>query len=513
MKKTNKRYTKRYLNELLQKEHILRFEIESLKSELLFNDRQILRRIWNELRFVYDDIENLFNKKIIEQGVYERNRMVWAVKEELEQVHELQKYKMHLVSLNRSPFMLLVWAIKSAKYAFSVYPRLMQKYEVRRELQTKKKKRVRDMDIIILGASEFKSRMERVHYLANGLSGKGHRVFYIQPRFITSKRGANPYEVTKHGSGVYVVQLQSPHAFDITYQEPSKHDLRTIQDSFKSFCNDSKLSVHAVVKVDHPFWGEILRKCAYPVIYDIPGSLFELSKSLLKRENNIAKSALALVSESKELLKRLKKKYPKKSMVIANGTDYARYSPASVKADTCTVGLCWIKQPVIGCIGANDDVIDVKLLSTIATVFPTASIVLEGKIESKAFLKMASKHPHIFLIGEKPGEILPKFIQTFDLCFMPFKEELNRLDHHTLYDYLSAGKPVVTTTKPENKKLLKHIYFAPREEQFIKLMRYALKEKGTKKLMAARQKVAKENEWGKRVAQLEKIMKKMVNNQ
>ena len=115
--------------------------------------------------------------------------------------------------------------------------------------------------------------------------------------------------------------------------------------------------------------------------------------------------------------------------------------------------------------------------------------------------------------------MLPKFLQTFDLCFMPFKSEPNMIDHHMLYDYLSAGKPVVTTTKSTHTRLAKLTYHFGtvkqfgNDEQFLKLMSAALKEKGVKKLLGARQKIAKENDWEKRVAQLEKIMKKTVKGQ
>jgi len=81
-----------------------------------------------------------------------------------------------------------------------------------------------------------------------------------------------------------------------------------------------------------------------------------------------------------------------------------------------------------------------------------------------------------------------------------------KADPQEMYDYLSAGKAVIASNKPANKKISKYIYVSKNEGEFIANIKKALKEKG-KKQIKARQHFAATQTWEKRGKELEKILR------
>lgn len=404
-----------------------RFKVWQLKEKLFLNDGQILRLIWNEIRFIYDDFESF---------IFRNN-----VNKKQSELEELILYLRNLKRLSQSPFIIFVWFVRGLLIIQSWF-----KFQLPPSI---KGKLTRKMDIIICSDARFDERPRKTTYIARSLAARGYRIFFIEPRFVTD---SSPYVLTKHGEGVYIINLSSLKDFDISFHKIAKSEAKKIGRSFETFCKVVSFSKHTSILIGHSFWKKILSSCGYP----------------------------------------------KKIIPDNTGTDYEHFSPASIKTDTCAVGLCWIKQPVLGLLGGSDSNIDPKLLDRIATVFSTASIVIEGRIESKKLIDTAKKHHNIFLVGEKSYHILPKFLQTYDVCIMPYLRNASKSDPQELYDYLSAGKAVITLYKPFNRKITKYIYVSKNETEFIANIKLALKEK-QKKLKKARQLFAKKQTWEHRI--------------
>jgi glycosyltransferase involved in cell wall biosynthesis len=59
--------------------------------------------------------------------------------------------------------------------------------------------------------------------------------------------------------------------------------------------------------------------------------------------------------------------------------------------------------------------------------------------------------PNVHLLGARPYDEVPAYLEAFDAAIIPFK--LNGLTEDTnpikLYEYLAAGKPVISTPLPE----------------------------------------------------------------
>src|SRR5436309_3493103 len=111
--------------------------------------------------------------------------------------------------------------------------------------------------------------------------------------------------------------------------------------------------------------------------------------------------------------------------------------------------------------------------------------------------------PNVRLPGEKPYRELPGYLRQFAVCTLPFR--MNRLtrsvDPVKVYEYLSQGKPVVSTPLPDLAHISELLYFAESPEQSATQIDRALAE-SDKSLPSKRMSFASQNTWQSRVETL-----------
>lgn len=98
-----------------------------------------------------------------------------------------------------------------------------------------------------------------------------------------------------------------------------------------------------------------------------------------------------------------------------------------------------------------------------------------------------------------------------DVGIIPFKinELIEAVDPVKVYEYMAAGKNVVSTNLPELYRLKDYIYIAEDHEQFIKFCKEAIEKPkiDPKTLMD----VAIQNTWEKRVSIIENEIKRFLS--
>jgi glycosyltransferase involved in cell wall biosynthesis len=171
-----------------------------------------------------------------------------------------------------------------------------------------------------------------------------------------------------------------------------------------------------------------------------------------------------------------------------------------------------LRHPVIGFIGAFSDWVDDGLICKLAEAHPEYSILLVGPVY---FAKELEKHSNIIMVGTKPYEKLPLYLSNIDVCLIPFKINSITLASNPIkmYEYLAAGKPVVSTALPEVLRIASEIvYIAENDEDFIKKVEAAVKETEHKDTLAVNNRVnfARQNSWENRVEMIEKHLKEIV---
>jgi hypothetical protein len=98
--------------------------------------------------------------------------------------------------------------------------------------------------------------------------------------------------------------------------------------------------------------------------------------------------------------------------------------------------------------------IDFDLLRHVAASRPRWSFVLIGPRGRLADVHKVEGLPNVHLLGRRPYGDLPGYLRGFDACLNPYV--LDEVARHAsplkLYEYLAAGRPVVSVDMPEARR-------------------------------------------------------------
>lgn len=231
-------------------------------------------------------------------------------------------------------------------------------------------------------------------------------------------------------------------------------------------------------------------------------------------EEILVKKADLVICSSKELLA-TKKGVAKHAILLRNAADFDHFKQAISEAISVPSELEGIKSPVIGYIGALASWIDFGLVAYIARSRPEWSIVLIGPVFEGTFTGAATDlNPitdlaNVHLLGPKDYQSLPAYLKAFDVGIIPFK--LNKLTMAVnpikVYEYLAAGKPVVSTDLPEVRSLVSVVKVASDCQDFLGQIELILGNGGNgDALVRSRLEVAQNNSWDSRATSvLEKL--------
>jgi len=223
----------------------------------------------------------------------------------------------------------------------------------------------------------------------------------------------------------------------------------------------------------------------------------------------MCKLADVVFTVSENLLKD-KKRLNKNTFLIPNAVDLRRFQSSTIS--NIPEDIKHIKPPIIGLIGLIDFQMstDMELLIYIAQNRPKWSIVLIGPVDQKPDKRLLSMR-NIHFLGPKRFEELPAYIKKFDVCIMPYLiNEFTKYNYpQKLFEYLAAGRPVVTTNIPSVENLKDIIKVSCDYQDFLLNIETSLNENDIQKVKQ-RVNFAMQNTWDKRVAQKAKIVEDMM---
>lgn len=362
-------------------------------------------------------------------------------------------------------------------------------------------------DLINFSVISWNYRFQRPQHLAKITAQNGNRVFYIKNEFIPSnnhKNGFAPFKIEKVTDLVYEITLTTSENLFIYNDEPRKKDIDLMIASLKFLIHEAKI-INPIAKVDHPFWSHVANQIKMPIIYDCMDNhqgFSENNKNTAILEKKLFKLSSQTIVTSK-FLENLANKYTSKITKIPNAGDYEHFS--NIKNTDTPYELEDINSPIIGYYGAIADWFDAKILEKIAIDFPKYSIVLIGSVNNSKVTKLANKYKNIYLLGEKTYQELPRYLNKFDVCIIPFiLNELILATHPVkIFEYFAAGKPVISVKMPEILEYKDIMYFSD-QKNFSKNIVKALHEKSD--IKKERIKIAKNNTWNDRVKQLDNVI-------
>jgi glycosyltransferase involved in cell wall biosynthesis len=134
-------------------------------------------------------------------------------------------------------------------------------------------------------------------------------------------------------------------------------------------------------------------------------------------------------------------------IVVPNGVDPQRFRAPMVRPRDLPAS-----GPIIGYHGAVASWFDFDLLAGVALLEPDWQFVLVGPVDDRVRGAVAALdgHQNVHFIGERPSDIIPAYVQSFDVGTVWF--DVNPMTQGVsplkVYEYLACGVPVVSTPLP-----------------------------------------------------------------
>jgi len=362
-------------------------------------------------------------------------------------------------------------------------------------------------DVIILAIIDYDFRHQRPQHFANIFAKNGHRVFYFN---------ANHHRdcsVKLQHENLYVIDIFNPTATAIHLTDWS-NKTDELHSAFNSVLNQYALR-DAVVMVNYPNWiygAEYLRqKFGFKLIADymddFMGFINPASKLVRQNCTRLLDNSDCVIASS-QFLYDIAIKHNKNVEIIRNGTDNKFFSQAYLPHSEPSKN----KRKVIGYYGAISHWFAHDIVCYVAKNLPDCDLVLIGEVT--AYEKELSRIPNIKLLGEKPYNTLPGYLTDFDVCLIPFDTSTDLIKATNpvkFYEYLSAGKKIVSTEIPELEPYKnKYVLMSNDKTVFLEHVKSCLGS--TDALMPPEElmELARKNNWGTRFNSLVKLIKNSV---
>jgi len=355
-------------------------------------------------------------------------------------------------------------------------------------------------DFFVWGVIDWHFRIQRPQHLARELAVAGHRVFYISNNFIDRHEPGFAVESLDSEGRLFQVYLHlpgSPMIYHASPDEAAKAQLRADVGMLLTWTS----SRSCASLIQHPYWLETAQilpnqRTVYDCM-DHHGGFADNSEEVLAREHELMREADLLVVTS-DWLDHEAGKYNSHRLMIRNACQYEHFStrPASVFKDDRG-------RKVIGYYGAIAEWFDMELLEKVARRFSDCLVLLVGSDTCGARQSLSTLE-NVSFIGEVPYANLPYYLEGFDVCLLPFQIIPLTLATNPvkIYEYLSAGKEVVSIALPEIKQFGDLVRTGTDHATFLTALDEALHAPPDAQERARRRQFANEQTWSHRVQDL-----------
>jgi glycosyltransferase involved in cell wall biosynthesis/tRNA A-37 threonylcarbamoyl transferase component Bud32 len=358
-------------------------------------------------------------------------------------------------------------------------------------------------DIIVFPVIDWHYRFQRPQQISTRLAMHGHRVFYARTYFLEGTNAV--YQPIRNDLSIMDVQFGLPVAKDNNADQLDEHSKSILLDQVDGLREHFHIS-KAICLVDLPFWSpvvlELQKSYGWKIVYNVMDQLSGFSnvtQYMLEPEVELIKKSDLILTTS-HLLFNEKVELNPNCLLVPNGTefDHFNYSPDNLPDE-----LGGVNKPIIGYYGALSDWLDTELIHRMASSRPNWNFILIGRIES-ADVSLLKEMSNVFLLGEKPYELLPGYLHRFDTCIIPFKK--NKLTEATnpvkLFEFLSAGKSVVATDLDELRYYHQHVRLVSSLPEWLAAIEFALSDYAPIQV-ETRMSFARQNTWDERILLIE----------
>ncbi|WP_204127664.1 glycosyltransferase [Pseudomonas ogarae] len=350
------------------------------------------------------------------------------------------------------------------------------------------------LDILCFANIEWAARFQRPQQLMSQFASNGYRVFYIVPSSVPEQ--GQLYRLTSVAPNIFEVALQRE-AQEAYYEKtvtPENHQALLV--AMATLVADMQIRA-ALLVVHIAYWSPValsLRAMhGWRILYDCMDDwdgFPNIGEQLLSEEKTLIARA-DLVTVSAALLYHKWCAHNRRCVLVRNAVDFAFFRQHCFTNDV----LSGISGPVIGYYGALAQWLDYPLLAALADRRPEWNFILVGDVFVDDLAGLEHK-PNVQLLGHKPYAQMPLYLDHFDACLIPFRlyNVTHAVDPVKFYEYISAGKPVISTPLTEMSIYKDLLYFATGVDEFIEQIERALAERDLA-LYKRRVELARANDW------------------
>lgn len=369
--------------------------------------------------------------------------------------------------------------------------------------------------ILCLAAANWEGMWARAQQFMTIFARRGNRVIYVDPPITylsplknPALRGQANGRLRRAEENIYIYSPPVILPFGNMYRKINWLNQRNISAGLKKVYRELGLKpticwtyLPNTVDLPLPEYVTLVYDCADEHTA-FPGLINKETVARMEREL-FARAGAALAS-ARELYLR-KKDFAPALVVVPNGADTKHFNSAQQPGLAAPEEMAALPRPVIGYIGAVSPWLDQELLLAAARAHPEWSVAVIGPVDTGVAPLAAL--PNVRLLGRKDYGELPAYLKSFDVAVIPFK--LNELtlgvNPVKLYEYLAAGKPVVSSDLPEVRPFSPLVSIARDPDEFVKKVEQELAGDSPEKT-AGRLRVAEQNSWEARALAAEEAV-------
>jgi glycosyltransferase involved in cell wall biosynthesis len=193
---------------------------------------------------------------------------------------------------------------------------------------------------------------------------------------------------------------------------------------------------------------------------------------------------------------------------IPSGADVDHFAQALDPGLSVHPAIADISAPIAGYVGNINDKLSVPLLAAVAADLPDWQFIFVGQAYPQLVdLVPLQSLPNVRFLGRFAFKEVPALVKGMDVCLLPYVSgELARYRSPLkLYEYLAAGKPVVSTDHPEVRELSEWVEIADGARGFAAAIVRA-RDRDSFEIRGQRTRWSQQHAWDHRVDEMERIL-------
>jgi len=235
-----------------------------------------------------------------------------------------------------------------------------------------------------------------------------------------------------------------------------------------------------------------------PILYDWTEdwAVYHESTALVFQQRAAIDMASGIIAATENLADRARElsKDTKHILFLPNATAWE-----PIESQECPQDMMHISSPRIGYIGHLGPWFDKDLVLALSRARPEWQWVMVGYADG-TLNEFFQDSKNIHLLGRRPFTKLQSYMAQCEVLVAPYRENIEG-DSSKLYDYLTLGSPIISTTMTTAKRLQPHVRMASGVESWLHALEQALGENDPA-AREARHQVSLQHTWDLRAATL-----------